>query len=491
MAGAPQLGTGEYLAEEVYRRVSRLTDTDEVAAKIRSAKITRKLTVAESLAYITSHARDLARFEHFDDLVAEVIGDDTAEDVRAITFHLEHLRNEVARELWQRGLAVGLYTLDELLFEAVKQTDADPVLTVLNRLQRSERNAPGLVVFPLHSFGVLAAGLLQPLGRSSFMLARPSAGYAVTTQTNNLRRTISLLDDVRGRLGITKKLNPSLIWHWRESRGADWLERNPLLFARMTTIAGYYYEAEFLTLGRLQIITASIVMMAAMQPRDRHKAGSFFSSCGINNFETFDINHYLLFYGERGPVLGGECVPIHDHDLVGEMSGLAVEIDPRHWNRETARSKEIFAALERLFAGYLKHSIGRHNSTIGNVHRKIMEAVTFFRRSFRPRQDDWTSVISLATAFEMLLTDRFQGGVAARLRSRTQALLRGVRGTTRYQAAVEALYDARSETVHGGTVPTLDLYNARQAFVLCFLEIMRRLPQVREKEPNPMERLAT
>jgi hypothetical protein len=88
----------------------------------------------------------------------------------------------------------------------------------------------------------------------------------------------------------------------------------------------------------------------------------------------------------------------------------------------------------------------------------------------------WTALSRL----RMLLTDRFEAGVTARLRNRTQALLRGVRGTRRYQAAVEALYVARSETVHEGKTSRLDLYDARQAFVLCFLKIMRHMPQLRE-----------
>jgi hypothetical protein len=471
--------------------VSHLKAINDVAAKVHAAKVTKKLTVAESVAYLNSHAGDLAPFQYLDDLAATLIRDEATKDARAISFHLENVRNELARELWQRGLNIGLYTLDELFFDAVKRGGPDPVVSVLERLHRSNRNAPGLVIFPLHSFGVLAAGLLQPFGRAAYTLVRPDAGYVITAQTNSLRRTISLIDKTRAYLGVTKRIDPSLIEHWRKSRGADWLERNPLLIARMITIAGYYNETEFLTLGRLQVITASIVMMAAMQPRSEDKAGSFFSSGAINNWQTLDINHYFVLTSGHGRVLGGESVPIHDGNQVREMSGLAVDIDPRHWRRESARSKEIFSALELLFSGYLKHSVGRPKSTVGKVHRKVMEAVTFFRRSFQPGRDDWTAVISLATAFEMLLTDRFEAGVTARLRNRTQALLRGVRGTRRYQAAVEALYVARSETVHEGKTSRLYLYDARQAFVLCFLKIMRRMPQLREGQPSPMAYLAT
>jgi hypothetical protein len=171
--------------------VSQLKAINDVATKIHAAQVTRKLTVANSVAYITGHAGDLAKFQYIDDLAAELDRDESAKDARAISFHMENVRNELARELWQRGLGVGLYTLDELLFRAVKRGDPDPVVSVLDQLRRSEQNAPGLVIFPLHSFGVLAAGLLQPFGRRAYTLVRPGAGYAITTQTNSIRRTIS------------------------------------------------------------------------------------------------------------------------------------------------------------------------------------------------------------------------------------------------------------------------------------------------------------
>jgi hypothetical protein len=69
------------------------------------------------VAYLNSHAGDLAPFQYLDDLAATLIRDEATKDARAISFHLENVRNELARELWQRGMNIGLYTLDELLFD--------------------------------------------------------------------------------------------------------------------------------------------------------------------------------------------------------------------------------------------------------------------------------------------------------------------------------------------------------------------------------------
>ncbi|GAA4243723.1 hypothetical protein [Dactylosporangium darangshiense] len=116
----------------------------------------------------------------------------------------------------------------------------------------------------------------------------------------------------------------------------------------------------------------------------------------------------------------------------------------------------------------------------------MFEAVSFFRRSHQGRSDDWAAVISLATAFEMLLTDSYEPNVAKRLRKRTQALLRGIRGTALMQQSVEDLYYARSATVHSGEPQNIDLSTARRAFVLAFQEIMQRMPTLRAGEEKPL-----
>jgi hypothetical protein len=465
-----------------------MVSTDEIAKAVKAAKVTKRLTVDESHAYLLGQAHSLHSYPYLDDLASDLADGSADKTMRGIAYHIENVRNELARELWQRGFNVGLYTLDEMLFAAMKNGETDLIRSVLDRLRRSEKAAQGLVVFPLHSLGILAAGLLKPFGGREFTLVRPGARFAITSQTNNFERTLEILNELKSGLGVVNELNPGLMRHWRESRGADWLERNPLLIARMTTIAGYYNETEFLLRGRLQVITAAIVMMAAMQPRqtdDRRKA---FSSSRVNNWETLDIHHYLVLTGGKDGLLGGDAVPIYNSTQVREMSGLAVTIDPRHWRREGSRSRDIFSALETLFAGYLRHSVGtRTNTSIGNAHRKVLEAVAFFRRSFQPGRDDWTAAVSLATAFEMLLTDGYATGVTNRLLGRTRTLLRGVRGTRALQAAVSDLYEARSQIVHEGRVEELDLTEARQAFVLCFLKIMARLPHLGAKEPRPMD----
>ncbi len=56
-------------------------------------------------------------------------------------------------------------------------------------------------------------------------------------------------------------------------------------------------------------------------------------------------------------------------------------------------------------------------------------------------------------------------------------------------AAVVELYAVRA-TVHRGEVTSLDLSTARRAFVLVFLSLMRRMPTLQPKQPQPIAFLA-
>lgn len=403
---------------------------------------------------------------------------------RAIAHHIQALREEIARELWSRGVFVGVTVIDELLFQSARAGAKDPVKGALEQLRDWRYDSNSLIVLPLHSFGVLAAGLLRPFRSESYVTVNSRQRYALTPQTNKFDRTVEFIDKVGPQLGVKKSVDPDLLKHWHRSRGADWLEHNPLLISGVRSITGYYYENEFLHLGRLQVITASIVMLCALQPTNEDAAASIFSSSNTNNWETRDIRHYLLLHDQTGKYLGGRAVPIHKRRQVDELSDLSVDLDPRHWNRRPVVANRIFSAMQQLHAGYLEHSIGVKNEDArGLTYRKLFDAVYYYRRSFR---DDWTSSISLATAFEMLLTDRYERGVTERLRRRTALLLKGVRGTRGFQQSVVEVYEARSATVHRGVAASQDHANARVAFVLCFLSLMAKVPKLSATQVDPM-----
>lgn len=464
----------------------RIPAVKPLAAVVRAAKRGNQ-TVADSADWLVEQSQDLSRrWDDFEDLgVAAYEGDAQA---KPACHHLTVVRAEMARQLWSRHIFVGVTVLDDLLFRAVCEGETDPILATLQALKSSKLDFQSLIVFPLQDYGVLAAGLLRPFQGGSTYTIDATRRFVLSPQTNDLTRTTDLINSVAPPLGVKKPVEHDLIEHWRKSRGARWLENNPLLIAGIASISGYYYENEFLLLGRVKALTSAVAMLSVLQPSSDERAARLFSSSQINNFETRDIRHYILLSDTRGKHLTGRAVPIHKRRAVDALSSLDVDLDPSYWGRRATAATELYLAIDSLFNGYLQHSVGKStDDALSRTYRKLFDAVEYFRLSNQGRYPDWSAAVSLATAFEMVLTDQFDRGVADRLRRRTAALLNGVRGTRGYQQAVVDLYNARSATVHRGEPSEIDLALARRAFVLVFLALMRRMPSLGPAQKQPMQ----
>ena len=144
--------------------------------------------------------------------------------------------------------------------------------------------------------------------------------------------------------------------------------------------------------------------------------------------------------------------------------------------------------MSAVLSGYIPSLWRVHAHTVSaRTYRRVFDSMDYFRRSFPRGGSNWAATVSLATAFEMLLTDGYAGGVGKVLARRTGALLHGRRGRRSYQAAVEALYTARSEIVHGSSWQAqFDLKEAQQAYVLAFTALAPRLARLRHATGTPI-----
>lgn len=479
--------------------MSRLPAVRALSSIVRS-KRRGKQTIAQSADYLVAHRSDL---ERFDDVLHLALSTDAeyalpgtppelTNAARPLGYHLTAVRAGLAEELWPRQIFVDAEVLDELVFWAARDPlVSDPVQAVLEWIRDARASRPGLMVFPLHSLGVLGFGLLRPSqGRLSFV--NPAYGYALTPQTNALDRTMAFLAEVGREFGVRKQVPTELVEHWRRSRPTGWLERNPLLAVRTIQLPGSYYGNEWLLVSRVRSTTGLLCMLAALQPPS-DRTGKLFSTRTMNNFQTLDIHHYITLFDnptKRG-ALDGHCVPIHASRLfISELSDLEIDIDPAHWRRNRALGERVHRAAEAVYTEYLRDRIAapRQNARTRTV-RKLFDGVGFFRRSYQRGSSDWRAKVSLATAFEMLLTDSY-GAVRATLQRRTRLLLKGVPGTRSMQAAVGNLYESRSELVHTGSDDAeVDMALARRAFVLCFTELAERLPSLPERAATPIRDL--
>lgn len=244
----------------------RLPRIKKLAAEINQVRTQGKNTVRKSAAFLHSNAEQLAQYGSVEDLAAAELDEDAL--ARASAFHLTSIRAELARELWSRRAFLGPETLDRLLYRAVAVDRAeDPVLRCLEIVRDRQLARPGMVIFPVHSFGLLAGGLLRFRTTQSWIFSPNGSGIALFPQTNRWSRTRETLDAVRSALGVRKRLPLELLEHWRRSRPVGWLERNPIMVIAISTAPGSYYDTEPLVLGRLRAASALACLLAAVQPR--------------------------------------------------------------------------------------------------------------------------------------------------------------------------------------------------------------------------------
>jgi hypothetical protein len=473
--------------------VKKLPESSTLAHAILAAATGKGQTLADSETFLVSKSQDIKKYQSVEDLVTAP-EDDQPKVRKAVEHHMTLLRAQLARELWARQLFIGVSVLDELLFGAVVEGSTSPVLRTLELIRDNELHHPGFVVFPVHSFGVLGAGMLHFFTESRIEFTSSAFGIVVAPQTNSLTGTIALLERAREAFGIQKQVPAELVNHWHLSRSASWLTRNPLLIVKTQSFPGEYYENQFLLVSKLRQATALITMLAALQPSVDEREEDVWSSSSLNNLQTLDIRHYIVLFNSPASEteLHGDCVPMHLRaPALAELSDLGIELDPQHWESQSALAERIHAAINAVHEGYLHHSFGSEKEGVhGRVFRKLFEATAFFRRSFHRSDMNWNAVVGLAVAFEMLLTDGYAPNVTTRVVRRTKKLLQGVADEHAMTNAVGLLFKARGAIVHtGGTQHSVDLQRARRAFVHSFVAIAEALPTLSSTSQAPMKEL--
>lgn len=470
----------------------RLPPLKRIADKLLATKI------KDSVGYLVQNRSTLSKYEDIEDFVLrdEEYTTNTDEDegtLKACEHHLFQVRSKLAKELWSKEFFLGISVIDQLIFSAFAHTDEEnPILHALELVRDSEVLRPGFVVYPLHSFGVIAAGLLHAYSSARVQFQMPEYGLIVAPQTNSYKSTISFLEAAASNLNIKKVIPQDLIEHWIRSRPTRWLQKNPLMVLRVHSFPGGYYENQFFLIHKLKIATTLLLMFNAFQAFESSKEDELFDTSRTNNWETLDIHHYILFYPKpNSRKLSGDCIPMNSKAAtLADLSSVPVNLDPRFWKRRMPWSRELVYALDQVGKSYLRYSIGKpRNNVKSKVYRKIFRSLEFYRKSHRVTDDIGESAVYLAIAFEILLTDNFSKGVVSeQIHDRVSILLKGVKGNRKLKTAVRELYWARNKYVHAGEVSeALCLKTARAAFIHSFLSLSPKLNALTNKNDEPIK----
>lgn len=470
---------------------------EEIVAATTGMNVGAKQSVDQSLKFLISNATQLQRYDGIDDLVCEadrelVRGSRDprwSEDERlvavskntAIVHHLTVVRSALARALWVGEVFIGVSVLDDLLFSAIDGGYSDPLAEVAGWIADQHLTESGLIVFPLHSFGILGAGALHAFTDERVAFLAQEFGLVVLPQSNSIGRTADSLRAASEKLGLRKPPPLDRIEGWHRNPTFKWLTSNPLLAVEMAQVSGNYYENQFLVVDRIKAAVSFILLLSVQQPRSDQNSDWLLSTARSNNFSTLDFRHYMVLSDQPDGAdeLWGDMVPMNFSRVeLAELSELPTEFDPLHWEANLVEARRIHSALRTVYQGRLHSTFGdRRDASRKRVFLKMTRSLQYFHRSFQDTHESWQSVVSLAVAFETLLMDGYERGASGRIQRRLELLAPDHPELEQFKLAVEGLFRARGKLMHSGeSTPPSDVLIAQRAFAVALVGVAERLP---------------
>lgn len=434
-------------------------------------------SIQQSEAYLAGKHNQLNLFTTVDDLVTDESRLHESER-SAIEHHILNLRAAIARELWSREIYVGRSILDECVLGAGKAGGGNIAGRVIADLAQAGAERPGFVLYPLTSFGMEMPTLFDRSSSLSDWVAFRRAGYAVSGQKHSVKAAHERMGEMAAALGIRQRIAFEDVRHF--ATHATWLDRNPLLLVRLTSHTGDMYENQFVYSLKIRTAASCLLMLHALSIEATGPVDSFHATSSVNNWETLDIRHYLIGENLRGRPMSLRRVPMNVSALeLARLSDVAAVIstDKLSTTRMKRHSAAIVTALKTVEQGYFRHvNLSSKDKAQKRLYNRFVTALDWYRQSFGSRVNESEAVVAIAVAFETLLTDSYQKGVAERIERRLGLCLKGVPGVAAYRQAVLALYHARSEIVHSGSLgQQANIISAQAAFARCFCSLVSRL----------------
>ena len=233
---------------------------------IEKIKIPEKLV--NSLEFFEARRERLKEFQSFDDFVQELIAESSKnKEISAFEYHLAFVRNEVLRELRNRDIYVGQSIIEELVFYIFREENQNPYIKIFGWIRNAGLHRPGLLIFALHSVGILGFGAFRALGQGDATLefSLKQAGMVFAPQTNSKRHTAELIHRVTKMLGIKQKVRPESIEHQLSIPAMHWMTRNPLLFVRVHAVSGERFENQRFLAMKLRLATSFLIFIHTLE----------------------------------------------------------------------------------------------------------------------------------------------------------------------------------------------------------------------------------
>jgi hypothetical protein len=445
-----------------------------------------------SLAFLTSRRAALTPHRSLEGLFWEM-DEKSPASLKGVEPHLQRVCWLFRKTLYSHSVFIGGSVLDQILYDKIRDaTVVDPVISALALIRSVGIHKPGVILYPIHSLGLLGVGLWEKVTRGRFELFILDAEICVRAQTNSLKETIAFLERSAESFGVKRRVEVESMEHYERSRPTKWLTRNPLLAVKAHIFSHEYYENQNFIILQLERACSLLFCLASLQNGfPVLKNETLFSSGRTNNWQTQDIHHFILLEATAGNRKRFEtrCIPMNARSIeLAELSNVNVDINLKSWAHRQPLMEKICAALSTIEQGYLKSNI--LSSSGGVRHRtfkKIMQSLRYFRRSFRYTSGD-DDVVMLTIALECLLTDSYAANGGARLQQRASILLEGHERKMECVHEIGKIYLARNQVVHTAErEQEVDLQTVREGYTLCLLSLVERLPLLPKESGNPIQ----
>lgn len=467
--------------------------------------MTKKITFTfdkvdtKSLNFIYSKKTNFGTMSYYE-FVDCIINNDP--QFKGVDFHMIFLRKKIIYTLRQLNIFIGSDTVDELIYySALQSAQTSFIPTLIALIKNNHFHEHALVVFPVHSFGLLGFGLLDFVmkgkGAKISYTCTPAKDISVSAQTGSLEDFISLFKSICRQQRIKAPNNDTIetIRHYYRSRNLKWLGSNPLVVFqfRMSRSGSSLYENEFF-IRKFFELNAILVYTYFLYDKSKKlvsKYESHFSSANTNNYETMNLYHYLLFSKNNKNNLKCECVPVHDKKLkIAYTTSLDIEV-----NSTRPAIKKIIEpfreSLVKIFiAVYSPDSKEDQAKKKKRVMTKLHTALEFYKESFNAIHE-YEKIINLNTAFEVMFLD-YKGaqntGTGKEICNRIYKLTHSAKSKKSYSE----LYYKRNEIIHSGQKNNLegvDIFVAQMTFIKCFVHLVKKLDALTLYSNEPIKDL--
>jgi hypothetical protein len=463
---------------------------------IRNIQAPTNRRVREAEAFLSRKHNELHKFDSLENLAVE--GEEFLDQnsYNGLMYHMQIIRAELARILWEAEVYVGISIIDEFVFQSAKKAPQAIAQDVVSSLTKTQAGKPGFVLYPLHGFG-----MKQPILMGNDSMLKPylllkNMGVCLSPQSNSFEAAVKRVSEMAAKLGVVGKIDSSDLRHHTSAGAMDWFTRNPLMMVKIASHTGDYYENQFIYTLKIRIAAVLAVMLYALSADRGLQVDGFASSASVNNWQTLDIRHYLIGEAQdkKSRPVDLRRVPMNVAALdLARLSDLPLTLSSQTLDLTflKAARQSLVPALKTVEAGHLAHvNVPSGDKVRRKVFARIVTALDWYRQSFSARVTDDEAVVSLAVAFETLLTDGYAIGVRDRIERRTSICLKGKHGIADYVASITSVMEARGAIVHNGsTIKEAEIVKAQAAFAFCFIYLVNHLPSLGQSLDQPVARM--